>query len=118
MTISELIAEVRRLSDAIEDGIDQLTAAANAEAQAEHAYRLVKAQAWVNHPTGTVPERTARVDAACAASRRARDLASGQKLAALESLRSRRQQLSAAQSVAAAWRAEAEMTRYAPEVNP
>ena len=118
MTITELIAEVRRLSDLIDAGIAQLEAAAQSEAQAEHAYRLVKARAWVTHPDGTVPERTAAVDAATAASRRARDLASGQKLAALESLRSRRQQLSAAQSVSAAFRAEAELGRYGTQEQP
>ena len=118
MTIGELIAEATRLSNKIDEGVRHLSRAAGSAADAERAYRLEKAKAWLTIPSGTVPERQAQVDAAVADERHARDIAEGERLAALEALRSRRAQLSALQSIAAAYRAEAEHSRYGVEVTP
>ena len=118
MTLAELIAEASRLSGKIDEGVRHLSRSAGAAADAERVYRLRKAKAWLTIPNGTVPERQAQVDAAVADERHARDIAEGERLAALEALRSRRGQLSALQSIAAAYRAEAEHSRYGPEVSP
>ena len=115
MTIGELVREANRLSAKIDAGVQALNAAAARAAHAEHDYRLHKAKAWMTCREGTVPERQAQVDGECADLRLARDLAEGERVAALEALRSRRSQLSAVQSIAAAYRAEAEHARYGPE---
>lgn len=114
ISISDLIDEARRLSSLIDNGVKALTAAASDLAEAEHAYRLARAEAW--HKTqGTAKQREDDVNAITAAERRVRDLAEAGRMSALEALRSRRQQLSAVQSIAAAWRSEAEHARYGPE---
>ena len=116
-SIAELIAEATRLSDKIDQGDIALSRAARKAAEAEMDYRQAKSVAWVQQDAGTVPERQAHVDAKVSQQRFARDLAEGERVAALEALRSRRAQLSALQSVAAAWRAEAENSRYGIEVS-
>ena len=117
-TLSELIGKARELSDRIDEGVKHLSRSAGNAADAERAYRLRKAQAWLTVREGTVPERQAQVDAVCADERHARDIAEGERLAALEALRSRRQQASLLQSISAAYRAEAEHSRYGMEVGP
>lgn len=111
MTADELTRELLRLSRLVDDGVKALADQARELAEAEHDYRLAKAQAWLVAPAGTVPERESWVDGQCADARRRRDLAEGMRVAALEALRSRRAQLSALQSVLAAHRAEAEFAR-------
>lgn len=115
MTLAELIAEANRLSSKIDAGVRALSEAAKKAATAEMDYRQAKAVAWVTAEAGTVPERQAHVDAAVSDKRFVRDLAEGERVTALEALRSRRAQLSALQSIAAAYRAEAEHARYGPE---
>jgi len=117
MTLAELVAEANRLSRKIDAGVKALSQAARKAAEAEMDYRQAKSVAWVQQDAGTVPERQAHVDAKVSQQRFARDLAEGERLTALEALRSRRAQLSALQSVAAAWRAEAENGRYGIEVS-
>lgn len=118
MTLTELITEANRLSGKIDEGVRHLSRAAGNAADAERTYRLRKAQAWLTVQAGTVPERQAQVDAVCADERHARDIAEGERLAALEALRSRRGQLSALQSIAAAFRAEAEHSKFGPDMTP
>jgi hypothetical protein len=117
VTFGELVVEARRLSDKIDEGVRALTSSARDSAEAEHTYRLARARAWTVI-AGTAQERLDGVNAATADERRTRDLAEAGRQAALEALRSRRQQLSAVQSIAAAWRAEAEHAKYGPEVRP
>ncbi len=112
MTLVELAAEARRLSNKIDEGVRALNLSAQESASAERDYRLAKARAWTVHTEGTAKEREARVDASTADERFVRDLAEAGRQAALEALRSRRQQLSAVQSLAAAFRAEAENGTY------
>ena len=106
--------EVHRLSTLIDEGIKALTGFAREVAEAEHDYRKAKAIAWQTAPPGTVPMREAWVDAETAEQRRRLDLAEGSRSAALEAVRSRRQQLSAVQSLLAAHKAEADFARTAP----
>jgi hypothetical protein len=106
--------EVQRLSALIDEGIKALTAFAREVADCEHDYRKAKAIAWQTAPPGTVPMREAWVDSEIAEQRRSLDLAEGSRSAALEAVRSRRQQLSAVQSLLAAHKAEAEFVRTGP----
>lgn len=113
VTLEALVAEARRLSELLDRGVAALREAAVAYADAEHEYRRAKAEAYLR-TEGTVAEREAWTYAATGDLRRARDLADGQRLAALEAVRSRRTQLSALQSVLAAHRSEAEFERTGP----
>lgn len=116
-TLGSLIGEAQRLSGLIDNGVKALTNAATELAEAEHLYRLARAEAW-HHTEGTARQREDEVNAMTAAERRVRDLAEAGRMSALEALRSRRQQLSATQSLAAAYRSEAEVARYGPEMAP
>lgn len=109
--LEALTAEAWRLSGLLDKGVAALRDAAVAYAEAEHEYRERNAMAYLETESGTVAEREAHVYAVVGDWRRRRDLADGQKLAALEAVRSRRAQLSALQSLIAAHRAEAELAR-------
>lgn len=109
--VSDLVHEARRLSSLIDAGVKALHESARSLADAEHAYRRAKAEAWVMVKGELAKDREAQVDAAVADLRRERDLCEGQRLAALEALRSRRTQLSALQSILAATRSEIELAR-------
>jgi hypothetical protein len=111
MDLETLTAEAWRLSQLLDRGIIALRDAAVAYAEAEHEYRSQNAMAYLETESGTVAEREAHVYALVGDFRRLRDLADGQKLAALEAVRSRRAQLSALQSILSAYRAEAELAR-------
>jgi len=108
-----LAGEARRLSTLIDRGVAALRQAAVDYAQAEHAYRQAKALAYLG-TEGTVAEREAIVYERVGDLRLARDLADGERLAALEAVRSRRTQLSALQSLLAAYRSEADFARVGP----
>jgi hypothetical protein len=110
LTLPELIAEARRLSELLDRGVAALRDAATAYAEAEHAYRLASAQAYLAHG-GTIPEREAAVYVEVGGLKLQRDIAEGMKLAAMEAIRSRRTQLSALQSILAAHREEAAYDR-------
>jgi hypothetical protein len=80
-------------------------------AEADRTYRLAKSTS-ILATAGTVQEREARMDKATADERFLAQLASGLETSALEAIRSKRQIMSALQSLAAAQRAEAELARY------
>lgn len=107
--------EIYRLSELIDRGIKSLVEASREVADTEHAYRKAKAIAWVNAPSGLAAARDAWVEAETADEKRSAELAEGMRMAALEAARSRRQQLSAIQSLLAAHKAEAEYGRTRPE---
>jgi hypothetical protein len=111
MDLEHLTAEAWRLSQLLDKGIVALREAGVAFADAEHQYRAASAMAYLETESGTVAEREAHVYALVGEHRRTRDLADGQRVAALEAVRSRRSQLSALQSVIAAHRAESELAR-------
>ena len=117
LTLPDLAAEARRLSDKIDAGVSALNGAARDEADREHAYRKARAVAW-QHTDGTAKQREDDVDSVTADERRARDIARGSRQAALEALRSRRQQLSAVQTLTAALKSELEHSQYGPGVRP
>lgn len=111
VSLPELVEEARRLSTLIDRGIAALRDSAKSAAHAEHDYRHAKAEAWQIVGEGLADEKRARVDAMTAELRMARDIAEGERQAALEAIRSRRSQLSALQSILAATRSEIELAR-------
>lgn len=115
MNLPELTTEMLRLSKLLDDALGYLRRSTEEYAEAEHAYRLAKASAWIEAPAGTVAEREARINGATASMRRTRDLADGMKSAAMEAVRSRRAQLSALQTLAGAYREEAQLARTGPQ---
>lgn len=114
MTPEELTAEMLRLSKSIDKAVEGLYTLGHAYAQAEHDYRMARAAAFSVAPEGTVPEKEAWVNAETAEQRLRRDTAEHDRIAALEAQRSRRAQLSALQTIANAYRAEAEFVRTGP----
>lgn len=115
MNLDEAHGDMKRLSELVDAGVQELGKQAHAYALAERDYRRAKARAWLEAPKGTVPEREAWVSGQTADLRYARDLAEGLKQAALEAVRSRRGQLSSWQSELAAYREEMGMARYGPD---
>lgn len=82
-------------------------------AEAENAYRKARAVAWM-HTSGTAKEREDSVNAATADERQKRDFAEYMRVAAIESVRSRRTQISALQTLLNAHQAEAQFARTGP----
>jgi hypothetical protein len=114
MNIGKYIEEVSHFSGLLDKGLSVLREAATEVAHSEYEYRKAKAIAWQSAPAGTVPMREAWVDAETAGQRQRLDLAEGSRSVALEAVRSRRQQLSAVQSLLAAHKAEADFARTGP----
>lgn len=108
MNLSDLTAEMLRLSRALDVAHDDLIRRSNEWARVENEYRKARANTYLA-TSGTVAEREARVDKAVEGERYAAHLADGLKVAALEKVRSLRAQLSACQSVANAVRSDVEM---------
>lgn len=115
MNLADVPAEMSRLARLLDQGLQAMRDQAREFAEAENAYRLAKAQAWLSAPDGTVPEREAWVGGKTAGERQRRDLADGMRQAALEAVRSRRAQISALQTLVNANREEAAFGRTAPE---
>jgi hypothetical protein len=115
MDLADAAKEMRRLSRQIDGGLDVLREQAAELADATHDYHRDAAIAWIEAPEGTVPERKAWVDGRTAVARRRMDLAEHMSKAALESVRSRRTQVSALQSLLNAEREEMAFSRTGPE---
>lgn len=114
-TPRELNAELLRLSRSLDEAQRDLEHLVREHAEAENAYHRARASAYLQTPDGTVAEREARVDLATADERHAAHLAEGLSRAALESVRSRRVQLSSLQTLANSVREEAKLARYGPD---
>jgi prephenate dehydrogenase len=119
--MTDSTAEMIRLSRLIDEALDELRTQAVKVAEMEHSYRYSRARAWSmvertdrNGVKRLAAEIEADVDGITADLRMYRDQAEALRQAALEAVRSRRQQLSAWQSWMAADRAEAEFARTAP----
>jgi hypothetical protein len=125
MDINDAADKFKHFSDLLDNGLSILRSVAIEYAEAENAYRKLIAEVWLQAPPGDVrkggmsaDERLAWVQARTADARQKRDIADGMRLAALESVRSRRAQLSALQSLLAADRAEAEFAARGPRLEP
>ena len=114
MTLHDLQAEMIRLSRQLDKGLDYLREQSEASAIAEDTYRLARARAYLDSQ-GTVDVRRSITDLATSKERVDAHIADGLRQAALEAVRSRRQQLSALQTLVSAHKAEAEYERTRPE---
>ncbi len=114
MNAQEMATEGARLSKLLDDALNYVGRQVKEAAEAEREYRKDKALAWLQAPSGTVPEREAWVNGQTADQRFRRDLADGMRRAGMEAVHSRRQQISLLQSVANAYKAEAEFIGRAP----
>jgi hypothetical protein len=119
-TAADLIPEMTRLIRSLDKGLELLAKQATRWAESEDAYRLAQATRHfqsVDQLRGegierpTVDDKRRWVDLHTSKERRAAHEAEAMLKAAHEAVRSRRAQLSALQSVAAAVRAEAEISR-------
>lgn len=90
-----IIEAVERLDTAIEESMKW----ARKYGEAEHAYRLGKAKAYLEIRGGTIPERKARALVGLADEHREATIAGAMWEASKEAQRSRRAELSAAQSI-------------------
>lgn len=118
MNLSELVDKMRELSSLVDGGVEMMRVQAQAHAEAERDYRKAVAQAWVEAPEGTVPEREAWVKGKTADLRYKRDLAKGMERAADVAVRARTTQVSAWQTAVNAERTEMDFAKYSPEMTP
>jgi hypothetical protein len=117
-TVAELMAEMTRLSKKLDNGIAELARLGHEYGTAEHAYRQARAVALLKAEGKTVGAREAHVDITCSDQMLRVRLAEGMRLAAVESVRSRRAQISALQSIARAVRAEMDLAKHGPDDGP
>lgn len=115
MVNAEFIEEGRRLSQLTDDSLAFLKEKVREAAASERDYRKLQGVKMLQAPTGTVLEKEMWLRAQCADARFVRDLADGMRQAAIEAVRSRRQQLSLLQSYMAGEREELALTRTGPQ---
>ena len=111
MVNTEFIREGQRLSKLTDEALAYLKQQVRLAAEAERDYRKLQGAAILKAPPGTVLEKEAWLKAQCADARFTRDLADGMRQAALEAVRSRRQQINLLQSFMAGEREEMAMGR-------
>lgn len=116
-SLHELIRELDKRCQMVDAAVLFLTEQSVLWAEAEHEYRKHKATA-ILEVSGTVQEREAQAEQKIGRFRYERDKTLALKEAAMESLRSRRAQLSAVQSICNAVKAEMELGGKGPEVRP
>ncbi len=115
--LTEMQTEMIRLSRLLDAGLEYLRVQAVEFAEAENAYRMARAKAYLESE-GTVEMRKSIVDLATPVERVAAHLAEGMSRATLEAVRARRQQISAWQTLVSANRVEAEFARTGPLDGP
>lgn len=113
LTPRDLTRLMLETSQALDVAQANLVDASAEWARAENEYKKARSAAYLS-TEGTVAEREAKTDRVVERERYEAHLKEGLKVAALENVRSKRAQLSALQSIAAAVKAEAELTRYGP----
>jgi len=107
LNLHELVQEMLTRSAMLDESIKELEEQTRQWAVADHTYRKQRAKAYLAAEGETVGHREAETSQATQRERFAAKLSEGLKVAALESVRSRRAQLSAVQSIANAVKAEA-----------
>lgn len=117
MNVLDIINEGRRLSALLDESLIEHDRATREAAVAESDFKLTWAKAYLK-AAGPVKQREATADVESDQERRRYRLADGVRVGALESIRSRRQQVSLLQSTAAAFRAEAEIGGKGPQYGP
>lgn len=114
----DLIAEGFRLSQLLDDALAFFRNQVEEAASLEHDYRKARSEAWQMAPDGRAREEEDWVKASTAGARERRDVAEGMKRAAVEAIRSRRQQISLVQSAMSARKSETEFAATGPERTP
>ena len=114
MADADTIRAGRQYSRQLDEALDDLRHQVAAASEAERQYRLTQGTLILEAPSGTVIEKKAWMDSRCADARYLRDLADGLRQAALETVRSRRTQLSLVQSLLAGEREEMALARVGP----
>lgn len=110
---AELNVQLLDAAKALRDSLADLERRTRDFALAEKEYRSAKSVAYLS-TTGTVAEREARAEDAINEKRYRRDLAEGLKVSGLEAVRANRTVLSAVQTLAGLYRAEADFDRTGP----
>lgn len=110
MNSAELNRQLTDAAQKLRDSLADLEQRSKDYAMAERQYRLAKATAYLS-TSGTVGEREAHAEPAINELRYHRDMADGLRTSALEAVRSNRGVLSAVQTLASLYKAEAEFDR-------
>ena len=113
MNAADLNAQLLDAAKALRDSLAELERRTREHALAEKDYRMAKSTAYLAS-SGTVAEREARAEDAINEKRYRRDLAEGLKVSGLEAVRANRTVLSAVQTLAGLYRAEADFDRTGP----
>jgi len=112
-SLQNLNADLQSASKELLSECDELAKAAKDYAAKENTYRLAKATAYLKSE-GTVDARKAQVDTICERERLASHIAEGVLDATRERVRSLRAVLSALQTIANGYKAEADFDRTGP----
>lgn len=127
VNLREYNDELLRLSRLLDAGLEMLRDQAHVLAEAENAYRKGRSEAWFRCPNdlpGTkaadrewiAARREDWIAGETAELRKARDIAEGMKVAALEAVRSRKTQISSLQTLLNAYQEQARFDRTGPDV--
>lgn len=114
MNAQEMATEGRRLSNLLDAALSAMRERVVTLAECERAYRKLKARKWLEAPDGTAGAKEAWVNAETADLRYERDIASGMERNSRDAIRSYQVQISLLQSVANAYKAEADFARTGP----
>jgi hypothetical protein len=114
MNAAELYREMTEVRGQLEQAQDEHGRRIRESAEADRTARVAKSSAYLA-ASGPVEERKAHVDQTTSDVQYEAKLAEGLAQSALEAIRSRRQVLSALQSISAALREEAHLARYEPQ---
>lgn len=117
VTPNELVEETLRLSKLLDAALAYELKKAREWAELDTEYRKAHATAWLNHD-GPQGDKKARADLDCADEMYRAHLADGEHRASIEAVRSRRAQISAMQSLMNVIRAEAELAKFGPDLEP
>lgn len=120
MTPAEVADEMLHRSAQLDDALSYARRAADEHAAAESEYRALHAQSFVTAKSegATDGHAKALADVHAKEAKRRQVLAADMAQVAVEAVRSRRAQLSAAQTAGNAMRAELEMARHGPVMGP
>lgn len=116
ISYGEYAEGLRRLAAEGKDATAELEAAHQAEAEAERAYRIRRAEAYAEVDAPAAGQRDAKVDALSADHRKARDLCRGRVQVATEALREIRSRRSSSDELARYARRVMELDTPGPDV--
>jgi len=117
-TAQDIWRELIRLSTEIDKALDEVRARCVEAASLDVEHKQAAATAYLSADGSTVREREAQATLAVGHLALRAKVAAALEKSATEALRSRRQQISAIQSMLAAQRAEAEFSRTGPQFTP